>query len=333
MITSTTSQATAKMPQKFSLVSLLQKWYALNPVLTLVGLANIMLLIAALIGIFVDPRIITGVPAWVKPAKFAISSAIYSFSLLWLMSFVQGFKRTIGVTSTIIGLILAAEVTIIVGQVIRGTTSHFNISTALDGMLWGIMGSMIMVLFVLHMIVTVCVLIQRIPDPTFAWSLRLGLLIMAVGLGVAFLMTTSPTPEQMAAVHAGAPLTSVGGHTVGLADGGPGIPFLGWSTVGGDLRIPHFVGMHAFQVMPFLGWLLAILPVSWLRRGHRVALVWTLAASYLGLVGLLTWQALRAQSLIAPDALTLQALAALLSATALAVFFIIIHARTTVKQP
>jgi hypothetical protein len=29
-----------------------------------------------LIGLAVDPRIITGMPAWLKPAKFALSTAI-----------------------------------------------------------------------------------------------------------------------------------------------------------------------------------------------------------------------------------------------------------------
>jgi hypothetical protein len=59
-----------------------------------------------------------------------------------------------------------------------------------------------------------------------------------------------------------------------------------------------------------------------------VALVWTVGAGYLGVVALLTWQALRAQSITAPDADTLRALAILISAVVLGIAVIVGHART-----
>jgi hypothetical protein len=288
-------------------------------------------LIGTLIGIVVDHRIITGVPAWVKPTKFAISFVVYTFTFLWLLTFIQGHKRLVSIVANVIAVTSIIEMVIIITQVIRGTTSHFNFSTPLNSILFEIMGSAIVVLALMNVIVAILLLFQRIPDPAFAWSLRLGLLLFIVGICEAFLMVL-PTPTQIAAMHAGAPGTIIGAHSVGVVDGGPGLPFLGWSTTGGDLRIAHFVGMHALQVIPLLGWLIARRRSSMLRSGHRVALVWTVALSYLGLVGLLTWQALRAQPLIAPDALTLQALASLLSATALAVIIIVAHARAQEAQ-
>ncbi len=108
---------------------------------------------------------------------------------------------------------------------------------------------------------------------------------------------------------------------------------MGWSTQGGDLRAPHFVGMHALQVILFLfvGWLIA-------RRkrwplAQRVALVWTASGFYLGVIGLLTWQALRAQPLLEPDALTLGALASLVLLTLLAAALNGVWARLQARGP
>jgi hypothetical protein len=215
---------------------------------------------------------------------------------------------------------------IIAGQALRGTISHFNSATPFDGILYGIMGISILIVFLLNLIAAVLLLLQRLPDPVLAWSLRLGLLLSMVGMAVAFLMT-QPTAIQMETLRAGGTLTIVGGHSVGVVDGGPGLPFLGWSTIGGDLRIAHFVGLHALQVLPLFGWLLGRRRFNVLPTRHRVALVWTVSLAYLGLIGLLTWQALRAQPLLAPDTLTLQVCAVLLAVTGLTMTGIVAHAR------
>ena len=99
---------------------------------------------------------------------------------------------------------------------------------------------------------------------------------------------------------------------MGVEDGGPGLPVTGWSNTGGDLRVPHFVGLHGLQALPLFAYVLVLFAPDWLRARHRVALVWTFGVSYLGLIGILTWQALRGQPLISPDPLTLEALLALL---------------------
>jgi hypothetical protein len=115
---------------------------------------------------------------------------------------------------------------------------------------------------------------------------------------------------------------------VGVEDGGPGLPVTGWSTTGGDLRVPHFVGLHGLQPLPLFGYLLALAAPSWLRRGHRVALVWTAGLSYLGLVGVLTWQALRGQPVIAPEARTLGVLCAVLLTAGISASVVVLRARS-----
>jgi hypothetical protein len=101
---------------------------------------------------------------------------------------------------------------------------------------------------------------------------------------------------------------------VGVADGGPGLPVTRWSTEGGDLRAPHFLGIHALQVLPLIGWLLG-------RRGRgsaaaaaRAARLTAVAgAGMIGLVAVTLVQALRGIPLLAPDSITV-ALAAVVVA-------------------
>ncbi|MDQ6695163.1 MAG: hypothetical protein M3014_12215 [Chloroflexota bacterium] len=300
--------------------------FAANPLLMLVGTGMLVAFVGTLTGMALDPRIITGVPAWLKPAKFAISISIYSFTLLWLLTFVQGHTR---LKTTVAGLTAAGfliEMLIIVGQVMRGTTSHFNVSTPLDAALFAIMGVTIVIVWSMSILMAGMLVRQKISDGAFALSLRMGIIVAVAGMAVAFLMT-QPTGTQIAAAQVGQGMPLLGAHSVGLADGGPGIPFLGWSTVGGDLRIPHFVGLHALQVLPFVGWLLSRRRFAPLGNGRRKALVLTFSLSYMGVLLLLTWQALRGQSIVAPDGQTLQAFAALLSATALGVLAVAAHAR------
>src|SRR2546430_13317603 len=45
--------------------------------LTTTAVVMLVAFVASVAGIFLDDRIITGVPAWLKPAKFAISYAVF----------------------------------------------------------------------------------------------------------------------------------------------------------------------------------------------------------------------------------------------------------------
>lgn len=313
--------------------SLLSRAWSFSPLLTLAGIANLMLIPLFLVAALADPRLITGVPAWIKPLKFAISITIYSATFLWLLTFVQGRGRLVRLAAGISGFGLLVEMALIATQVVRGTTSHFNISAPFDAAVFSLMGGFITIVSICTLLTAILLIRQRMPNAVFAWGLRLGVLVSFVGMAVAFLMTT-PNAAQLEAARAGAGMAQAGAHSVGVADGGPGLPLLGWSTVGGDLRVPHFFGLHAMQVLPLVGGLLAL---EWTRRRlgerQRLALVWTAGLGYLGLVLLLTWQALRGQSIIAPDFLTLAAFAALAGAAALAASAILLASRLTAERP
>ena len=282
-----------------------------NPWLTVTTRVMVAAFIPAVLGVFLDNRMVTGVPVWLKPAKFAISSAIYAATLVWLFRYIRVWPRFVEAMGRIVAGVLLLEVGIIYVQAARGTTSHFNVATPIDGILFGVMGISILILWLASVGILAAVLKQSFPDAAWGWSLRLGLLISLLGSGAGGLMLR-PTPEQKGELRAGR-ISPVGGHTVGAPDGGAGLPAVGWSSQHGDLRIPHFFGMHAFQIVPALGWLL-----TRRRRGRHVEIVFATAASYLALLTILMWQALRGQSLIHPDAATLLALGVWFASTALA---------------
>src|SRR5687768_14820893 len=108
----------------------LARAYATNRSLTLLGVLMLVTLAITLVGLLVDPRVITGAPAWLKPFKFAVSIAIYSFTLLWMLSFVQGRRLLVNMVSLLTLLAFIVEMIIVITQVLRGTISHFNASSA-----------------------------------------------------------------------------------------------------------------------------------------------------------------------------------------------------------
>jgi hypothetical protein len=243
----------------------------------------------------VDQRELLGAPLWFKPLKFSLSITLYGAALAWMLSRLPG--RAMRGAGWIITVGAVLEMVVIVGQAARGVRSHFNTDSAFDAALYSTMGAVITVVWLATVAIALRFLRERSADRVTSSAVRLGLLVGLAGMAVGFLLSAN------------------GGHAVGVPDGGPGLPFVGWSTTGGDLRIGHFVGMHALQLLPLLAAGLAALDPARLDETARVRVVRIAAAGYAGLVVLVTWQALRGQPLLAPDALTLAAFGALLLAT------------------
>ena len=297
-------------------------WRA-SPPLTAVGLLMLAVAVVSIVGIFVDPRTITGAPAWLKPFKFAISTAIYSLTLAWIFGRLSDWPRVRSVVGWTTAVVFLLEVAIIDTQAWRGTTSHFNVSTPLDGVLFSVMGLAIVLQTLTSVAVAVALWRQRFTDRPLAWALRLGMTLTIVGAFTGGLMTR-PTAAQLSHARAGGGMPTVGAHSVGGLDGGPGVPLTGWSREHGDVRVAHFVGLHAIQALA----LLAIGLRRWRRpESVRVKAVLVAAASYTSLFLLLLWEALRGQSVVAPDAVALASFALWAASTALALGWLALRSR------
>ena len=282
--------------------------------LTVTGCLMLATLAASIAGLVIDPRIITGAPAWLKPAKFAASIALYTFTLAWMFTFIPEWTKTRRIVGWTTAVAMVVEIVIIGLQAWRGTTSHFNVGTTFDAVLWSIMGLTIVVQTSSTVAVAIAVWRHRFADRAIGWALRLGMTMTIVGAFSGGLMA-QPTRAQLADARNGQRMTISGAHTVGAADGGFGVPGTGWSLEHGDLRVAHFAGLHAMQALPLVA---LLLNRKRFADATRVRLTVIAGGSYLALFSILLWQAFRGQSLLAPDAVTIGTLAAWAAITAAA---------------
>lgn len=291
--------------------------------LTVAGLLLLAVAAVTVVGIVVDERTITGAPAWLKPFKFAISTAIYSLTLAWIFGWLSDWPRVRAVVGWTTAIVLVGEVAIISLQAWRGTTSHFNVATRLDGILFSIMGVGIMIQTLASVAVAVALWRHQFADRTLGWALRLGMTLTILGAMTGPLMTR-PTAAQLAQARSGGGLPVVGSHSVGGVDGGPGLPITGWSREHGDVRVPHFVGLHAIQALA----LLALFLRRWRRPDSvRFKALLAGAASYYLLFAVLLWQALRGRSVVPGGVAELLPLAIWSVLTALALGWVLVGAR------
>ncbi|WP_438007664.1 hypothetical protein WME89_02350 [Sorangium sp. So ce321] len=226
-----------------------------SPVLFTAAVVHLALLVLLLGLASLDERLVMGVNAWIKPAKFAASIAIYLLTINWLIGDValppRGRRAVVWGTVALVSF----EMIAITMQAARGVTSHFNQSSPFDGAVFALMGVAILANTGLAAYLTHRFWTTRPPLPTpYLWGIRLGLLV--------FLLACAE----------GAFMSQQSGHSVGVADGGPGLPIINWSTQGGDLRAAHFFGMHGLQAIPLVGYWLSTRgsgPASRPRRAAR----------------------------------------------------------------
>ena len=200
------------------------------------------LLVLAGVGVLlqaIDPRVLeSGVNVWVKPAKFFSSIGIFALTAAWFFGYVRPERRrSRPMRATVAVLIVSGtfELAWISWQAANGLESHFNNDTAFYNLMYSIMG-----LFAVLLVGTTLPLALEIARRPARGLSRDFVAAVVTGLLLTFLLGGI----------LGGYMSAQAGHSVG-AEGGR-IFLFGWNRSGGDLRIAHFLGIHAQQAIPLL---------------------------------------------------------------------------------
>ncbi len=213
-----------------------------------------------------DDRTLNGVSVWAKPFKFSLSIAVYFATLAWFVPLLPNgyIESRKGRWLTLVPVACAVfEIAYIVFQASRGQASHFNDTSPFYAVMYAFMGIGAVALVTICLWMGVAILQSRGTATPYAFAVGVGL-VLTFALGGGF----------------GAYLGGQTSHWVGGSQtDASGSWLMHWSRNGGDLRVAHFFGMHAMQMLPVVA---AFLPA---RTPHRIALGAVIAAACLYTVG------------------------------------------------
>jgi hypothetical protein len=183
---------------------------------------------------------VMGVNAYIKPMKFYLSGFILAWTMGYVMQFLAN-QRQVTIYNWIYVITISYELIAITWQAALGKQSHFNKDTTFDTAVFYMMGFMITVVTLWTAFIGYLFFAQKefAASMILIWSIRLGLIMTA-----------------LFALEGGV-MASLLRHSVGGTDGGAGLPLVNWSKHHGDLRVAHFFGIHALQIVPILSMLLA----------------------------------------------------------------------------
>lgn len=194
-----------------------------------------------------DERTLHEASVWSKPLKFAASFLLHQLTLLWLLGLLPRAaleRRAVRWAMLAGALSVMVELTYIMLQAARGRASHFNTETPLESVLYfGVMGAGAVIIVAAAFVLGWT--IRRHGRDDAGRGLRAG---AAFGL----MLGAAATLLAGAVLSSGAfaPL----GHWVGgVRSDADGLLLTGWSTTGGDLRVPHFFATHLMQALPLAG--------------------------------------------------------------------------------
>lgn len=178
------------------------------------------------------------VNAWYKPFKFAFSTFTLVWAMAWYCHYLPSFNINIFNWSVI--LLLGFEIVYIAIMASQGKTSHYNVSSPFYSAMFSMMAfaATLVTLYIAY--IGLLFFTNSFSDLPgyYVWAIRLGILIFVV-----FSFEGALMGGRMS-------------HSVGLENDNSSLFILGWSKLVGDLRVSHFIGMHALQVLPILSFYL-----------------------------------------------------------------------------
>src|SRR5690606_30323337 len=221
-----------------------------------------------LIGLAIDDRTLMGVSVWIKPLKFTMSRAIDSLTIGFLLTIYPYSIKEKRIINGIVAWTLFIELDIIICQASRGVQSQYNTTSLFDVVLYMCMGLLTMInVLILIILVIDTIRLKLHTDKSVQWAILVGWLIVLFSSWI------------------GGQMISQLSHNIGVADGGSGLPLVNWSTVGGDLRIAHFFGLHGIQIIPFFAfWISKKWPLPSRNQIIIVTIFGLLYAAWIGFV-------------------------------------------------
>jgi hypothetical protein len=239
---------------------MLKQIYLRNRILFWLGAAHLVLFFFLLFYFPFNNTVVLGLNSVVKPMKFALSIWIYSWTMALILSYVNDAGK-VKLYSWVAFVCMSFEQLAITSQALRGELSHFNKANIYGFVLFQLMGLFILTLTLWTVYIT-CIFFKQkthtLPGP----------LVLAIKFGLIYFIVFSLF---------GGYIGRSPGHTVGASDGGSGLWFLNWSTIVGDLRVTHFLGIHSLQIIPMFAML--ILKIS--KSKNAVIAVWLFSMLYL----------------------------------------------------
>lgn len=262
------SMAQGMASNRLGTSGLFGEWRLREPTLAAFALVMVVAMAPTLIAMAIDARTFNGINVWIKPFKFQASLAIFFATLAWFWGYLDAEVRARRSVCVAVLLICGSgffEVAYIGFRAALAEASHFNNSTRLTEALYGLMGVGILIQVSLAAWAGVLILRSREGgiSPTLRFSIGMGLIAGTILGGIT-----------------GAYMSAQTGHWVGgVANDASGMFFVGWSRTGGDLRVAHFVGLHAMQGIPIIGYLVRKMPAGRTVVWTSLA-VWTTATIF-----------------------------------------------------